>query len=409
MATDNFKIIDPYENYEIQPQENANGVYGNDFLNSVKSLQVGFGSQVMRIDRQGMWLGAADFASAPFSVDMAGNMVATSLDLSGYLQVGQSLADIQALIGDISDIESDLGTITAGNLVGLTVTGGLIRTSSSGGRVEIDGSTDNIEIYDTGGTKRIELDNDELTFYNSSGAERGGITANTTEVYMTALNGGNLHLEALGSAYTIIFSVAGVIQGYFTNQGLNMSDNDILSCNSITGNGNTIDFSNSAEVTINEEFSPDVNNSHDLGEPANIWNDLYASDVNYSTLTVISDRRLKENIAETTYGLADVLKLKPVTFNYKATQIDENAPRHMKAKLNNPEKLARNIEKARRNIQKKAAIKHIGFIAQDVEKIMPELVRTGDNDMLSMQATELIPVLVKAIQELAAEVKQLKK
>lgn len=239
MATDTFKIIDPYQNYEIVPQADPLGTKGSDFLNSVKSLQVGFGSQVLRIDRQGMWLGAADFASAPFSVDMAGNMIATSLDLSGYLEVGQSLADIQLLIGDISDIDADLGTITAGNLVGLTVTGGLIRTSTSGARVEIDGSTDNIEIYDSAGEKRIELDNDELTFFNSSGAERGGITANTTEIYMSALNGGNLNLEAQGSAYTVIFSVAGAIIGYFSQSGLtmnddiNLNDNDLLGVNEI--------------------------------------------------------------------------------------------------------------------------------------------------------------------------------
>jgi hypothetical protein len=238
MASD-FKIIDPYENYDIVPQSQAEGNKGNSFLDAVKSLQVGFGSQVLRIDRQGMWLGAADFASAPFSVDMAGNMIATSLDLSGYLQVGEALADVQSDIFDLSDIDTDLGVITAGTLIGLEVRGGLIRTSTSGARVEIDGTTDNIEIYDSGGTKRIELDNDELTFYNSSGAERGGITANTTEVYITALDGGNLHLEALGSLYTVIFSVAGSIVGYFSQSGLtmnddiNLSDNDLLGVNEI--------------------------------------------------------------------------------------------------------------------------------------------------------------------------------
>lgn len=244
MASD-FKIIDPYENYDIVAQPDAAGIKGNDFLNAVKSLQVGFGSQVLRIDRGGLWLGAADFASAPFSVDMQGNMTATSLDLSGYLQVGEALGDVQSDIFDLSDINSDLGVITAGTLIGLEVRGGLIRTSTSGGRVEIDGSTDNIEIYDTGGTKRIELDNDELIFYNSGGAERGGIYAGTTEVIVTALNGGNLQLQAEGSLYGVVVFAGGAQVCAFTTAGLGMQDN-------ITMNGNQIDMGSGDIIGIDE-------------------------------------------------------------------------------------------------------------------------------------------------------------
>lgn len=397
---DEINIIDPYESYDPYTQEDANGVYGDDVFNSVASMQVGFGSQVLRIDRQGIWLGAADFASAPFSVDMAGNMTATSLDLSAYLQVGEALADVQSDIFDLSDIDTDLGVITAGSLIGLTITGGLIRTSSSGGRVEIDGVTDNIEIYDTGGTKRVELDNDELIFYNSSGAERGGITANTTEVYLSALNGGNLHLEALGSSYTIIFSIAGVIRGYFTQQGLNMNNNDILNIDVLSGNTNTIDFTNSAEVTIDEEFSPSADNVHDLGEPSNIWNDIYVSDVNYDTLTLMSDRRQKENIVDSGYGLAEVLQLQPKRFTFKKKQLAANNPRLQKTKARSREKYDRIMAKALIKNQKRADRQHIGFIAQEVEPIIPELVRQNDAGVYVMQNTELIPVLVKAIQEL---------
>lgn len=236
---DSFKIIDPYSSYEMTPQADAKGVYGNDFLNAVKSLQVGFGSQVLRIDRQGLWLGAADFATAPFSVDMAGNMVATSLDLSGYLQVGEALTDVQSDIFDLSDINTDLGVITAGTLIGLEVRGGLIRTSTSGARVEIDGTTDNIEIYDSGGTKRIMLDNDEITFYNSSGAERGGITAGTTNITLSALNGGYLIFNTLGSAYGTLIQAVSSDVAFFSTGGLtmynqiNMNSNDIIGIDEI--------------------------------------------------------------------------------------------------------------------------------------------------------------------------------
>jgi hypothetical protein len=244
MAND-FKIIDPYDNYDIVPQTEADGIKGNDFLNAVKSLQVGFGSQVLRIDRGGLWLGASDFASAPFSVDMEGNMTATSLDLSGYLQVGEALTDVQGDIFDLSDIDTDLGVITAGTLIGVEVRGSLIRTSTSGDRIEIDDSTNNIEVYDSGGTKRVELDQDEIIFYNSGGAERGGIYAGTTEIIVTALNGGNLQLQAEGSLYGVIVFAGGGQVAAFTTAGLGMNED-------ITMNGNHIDMGSGDIIGIDE-------------------------------------------------------------------------------------------------------------------------------------------------------------
>lgn len=408
---DKFKVIDPYESYEMTPQSDAEGIKGNDFLNSVKSLQVGFGSKVLRIDRDGMWLGAADFASAPFSVDMEGNMIATSLDLSDYLQVGDALGDVQSDIFDLSDIDADLGVITAGTLIGLDIRGSLIRTSTSGGRVEIDDGTDSLEIYDNGGERRIELDNDELIFYNSSGAERGGLTANTTELYLTALNGGNLHLEAEGSLYVITFSVNGNTVGYFTQQGLNMDDNDILNCDTISANGNEIDIGGSStRIRVNEDFEPDSDGSHDLGGSSSAWQDIYGDEVHYGTLTATSDRRRKRNISPSSYGLKEVLKLDPITFQYKKKTVDENAPRLVRNRIKNPEKAALTLAKTKKNLERQAAKEHIGFIAQDVRKILPLLVeKEKDQDLLTLNSVELIPVLVKAIQELSAEVEELKK
>jgi len=248
MATDRFKVIDPYQNYDILPQSDAEGIKGNDFLNSVKSLQVGFGSKVMRVDRQGIWLGAADFASAPFSVDMLGNMTATSATFSGYIPTGGALSDVG--VGNITGTYIASGTISTAQLNanainGMTITGALIRTSSSGGRVEIDGATDNLEVYDSGGTKRVELDNDELIFYNSSGAERGGITSGTTNITISALDGGYLILDALGSSYgTIIRSVSADV-AFFSTAGLtmynqiNMNGYDIIGVDEIVFNKRT--------------------------------------------------------------------------------------------------------------------------------------------------------------------------
>ena len=48
-----------------------------------------------------------------------------------------------------------------------------------------------------------------------------------------------------------------------------------------------------------------------------------------------------------------------------------------------------------------------GFIAQDVQKIIPELVRKNENELLSMRHQGIITILVEAIKELEARVKEL--
>ena len=91
-----------------------------------------------------------------------------------------------------------------------------------------------------------------------------------------------------------------------------------------------------------------------------------------------SDISLKENIKPMSNSLDKVKKLQGVTFDW---------------------------------IQKKDSILDIkedyGFIAQDVKKVIPELVRKNSNGLLSMRHQGVIPMLVEAIKELEARVKEL--
>jgi hypothetical protein len=82
-----------------------------------------------------------------------------------------------------------------------------------------------------------------------------------------------------------------------------------------------------------------------------------------------SDIRLKKNIKNLNYGLAEVMKLRPVSFNYK-TDTTNTEPK-------------------------------IGFIAQEVEILVPEAVDIWKDDMQTrhMLYAEMVPVLTKAIQE----------
>jgi hypothetical protein len=91
-----------------------------------------------------------------------------------------------------------------------------------------------------------------------------------------------------------------------------------------------------------------------------------------------SDKRLKENIKPIESALDKVSKLQGVTFDWKESDsildIKED----------------------------------IGFIAQDVQKVVPELVRENKDGMLSMRHQGIAPILLEAIKELKAEIDLLK-
>ena len=77
-------IIDPFTNVEYIPPPVSNTSVPQE-LTDITNIQMGYGSKVFRADEQGIWLGAKRFVDAPFSVDMEGNIIATTLSLGNYI------------------------------------------------------------------------------------------------------------------------------------------------------------------------------------------------------------------------------------------------------------------------------------------------------------------------------------
>jgi hypothetical protein len=113
----------------------------------------------------------------------------------------------------------------------------------------------------------------------------------------------------------------------------------------------------------------------DLGASNHRWKTIYAT----NTVINTSDKKLKKNILNTHYGLNDVMKMRPVHFNW--------------------------------NTENDSDKKHLGFIAQEINEIIPEVIDRQVNDgkeIYGMKYTELIPVLVNAIQEQQEMIESLK-
>jgi len=100
-----------------------------------------------------------------------------------------------------------------------------------------------------------------------------------------------------------------------------------------------------------------------------------------TSITSLSDERLKENIKPLETGLDEIMKLKPKTFDWKEGE-----------------------GSGKKNLS--------GFIAQEVETVLPDLIAEFKHDELddakSIKIADMIPTLVKAIQELKAEIEELK-
>jgi hypothetical protein len=105
--------------------------------------------------------------------------------------------------------------------------------------------------------------------------------------------------------------------------------------------------------------------------------------------TTFSDGRLKTEQKECPYGLAEVNQLQPKSYKKHQATFDDDG--------NIP------LDGTTRD--------EIGFVAQEVKAIIPELVKDVDDESKSFYGLndgKLMAVLVKAVQELSAEVKQLK-
>ena len=103
--------------------------------------------------------------------------------------------------------------------------------------------------------------------------------------------------------------------------------------------------------------------------------------VHAGSYVTTSDKRLKKNVNKLDDAVSKLMKLNPVSYSKKTTLSDNQY-----------------------------SIYENGFIAQELQKIMPKLVLEGsdENKLLSINYVALIPVLTKAIQEQQEQIELLK-
>ncbi len=199
--------------------------------------------------------------------------------------------------------------------------------------------------------------------------EDGPIYFGTTGgLVMSILANGNIGIGNSAPAYQLdISGNANLNKGVVSGQALLVNGDEALWYNGTYfswGYGGTYNY-----------FADKVS----IGTPAVPGYDLVvngtAAKTGGGSWSNLSDSRLKDIRGDYTRGLGEIVALQPVRYTYK-----KDNPRHLDS----------NTEE-------------IGFIAQEVEKVFPEAVRTGADGYKDFNMHPVNVALVNAVRELKAE------
>ena len=111
-------------------------------------------------------------------------------------------------------------------------------------------------------------------------------------------------------------------------------------------------------------------------------------DLNVTSINITSDQRVKKNISSIENPLGLLSNLNGVSFNYKT---QEELPDYLQ------EKSSYSKEQV------------YGFIAQDVEQVIPNIVRKNKSlyDFRSIDQNQIIALLVESVKVLKSKVEEL--
>lgn len=189
--------------------------------------------------------------------------------------------------------------------------------------------------------------NENTIIGNAAGFSAGGSSSGNNNVFIGAYAGGGAYTSRLGNNNVCI--------GYNAGAGA-------------TGNDQLFIANNSTTTLIYGDFS---------AEEVFIDGDLVA------TTVTPSDINLKTNITSITSGLHLLLSLNGYYFNWN--------------------------NKAEEEFKFSKEEQQIGVIAQEVEKVLPQMVKTNSKGYKVVEYSKLSPVIIEAIKEQQNQIEELKK
>ena len=316
------------------------------------TISIGTAPNIFKADSNGIYLGDATFANAPFRVTPAGALTATSATITGTI------------------------TSTAGTIGGWSI--GNTFLSSSNGKIIFNSATP--EISYTGATYANFKLSTGLIDNMASNSES---LKNTTYIG----DGGMIFLGERDASnnlknYIRIDNYGEYTRALFNSPIATTYTDEIVYIYKVT-DANSAALRVGGGGIIIDSISSGANAGFVLQGSGDA---TFSGDVTANT----SDGRLKTNIVNIDSPLEKISKINGVYFNWN--------------------------ELAKELTDKDTTKREVGFIAQEVQSVMPEIIKpaafdiklkTGEN-YLTIQYEKIVPLLVECIKELKKEIDELK-
>lgn len=336
-------------------------------------------------------LGAEQLRSVPYALSSADNLWTLSGNFARY---PNALGGIQ--IGATNAYGQVRHSGTSGNLhIDSYEVGGTFLNWFSGTAVVIgNGSSGAVASFYPNGNTGLgtsapmqRLDVNGRVNVNNGVIQRGGAA-------ITATSDLGLYSRVEGN-YMRFSTNAGQIK-FYTTEGANGIGEDnggeafeiSAAASGANGHFSIINTPSNDATLINT-----VNNFGQIGTEANrfyrIYNNTYFG-VNTS-IQGLSDRSLKMNVQPLNTGLNAIMQLRPVSYDFIAEKVYKNA-------------------EARERADDRDIYNQMGFIAQELEEVLPGLIReiteADGTELKTVGYSNLIPVLVKGMQEQQRQIEE---
>jgi hypothetical protein len=261
-----------------------------------------------------------------------------------------------------------LGTLATQDAGTVALTGGTIDGTAIGGTTAAAGSFTNLTATGTVDLGTDAIQTAEIQDSQVTSAKIADGTVATADIANDAVDATKIATNAVGTAEIADGSI---------------SDADVSNTAAIAGtkinpafgaqNISTTGTLNTGAATVSGLTVTNLAGSADT----------YTGDGGINSLIITaggvfqtSDRRYKENIVPLNSALEQISRVEGVKYNYKADDASQI---------------------------------HFGVIAQDIEKIFPNLVKTNDKGYKSVNYIELVPMLLEAIKEQQSTIDRLHK
>ena len=331
---------------------NVLGLYNNNIqigadgnIDGANNVVIGHASGDYKADGSKLIIGARDASYTPIFYGVFNQTLASQLlKVNGQLQVGTTSVALDSTKPDYSLIVDEQGIYSGGNIL------------SYGDFKTVDASNNTVaEIGHNG----VLLNNLGINITSSNGNNFG--ISNTGDITGTNITGNSL---AIGSA--------GInSNGDITGNSLAIGSASINSDGYIVGQTMLITNKINAEYIY---IGSQIDFTYEQGTFGNNFRSALMRLINsmYS-----SDKQLKKDIRDTTLGLDTVRKINIKEYKFKDEKKYGEGVRY-------------------------------GVIAQDIQKILPNVIKKNNDGFLSIRPNDIFFVAINAIKELDKELQSLK-